>query len=171
MQWVRKTEESGRVKSVRRIAEDLDLPQSTVNKLVTQVYPECFIIEPYVSIILTGKWPNDIAFDWETLKPLENLSVEARFRAPKDGFTPKDKPKKIDWTGDVQYGLESWNKIITLEFPMSVEQLVDLIEADLYQEIVDGLNAIAFLFEARGKQPKPGFFHKTTGLHYKKEST
>lgn len=166
MQWVRNCNEKERPVTITRIAEDLELPPASVNRLINQIYPECFIVEPYVGVFLTGKWPNDIAFDWETLKPLEKTDVVSKFRPPKDGFTPKaTKPKQIDWsTAENQEGFEWLNGL--LGGTASVEFLVDGACDELYAAVIN----VAALLEMRGPKEQVGFFHKTTGLHFTKES-
>lgn len=165
MAWVRKRSADERILTTAGLALELDYAQTTIHRIVTRLYPECFDVEPYVGVTLTGNWPGDIAFDWETLEALEYTDPVEKFRAPK---TAKSAKAAINYS-EAQYGLEAWNTIITKPQIFTVEHLVDQIEREQYEDIVTGLEALSSLLRARGPLPKSGYFHQTTQLHFKQE--
>lgn len=163
MQWVRKNEEMQRDRSAKKLAEDLGMAPSTVSKLIKETYSECFVVEPYKNVILTGKWPNNIVFDWETLKPLETPEVEKRFRSA--GQSETAAIPEIDWSVADEY-LAYMNTMILATEMVSLEDMIDGVPDEQYKILSQGFTALSILLQRRGPRPQPGFFHKITQLHY-----
>lgn len=167
MQWVRVCRQKEKKVTKAQIAADLDLPPSSVTRIVDTYYEECFNVEPHHGVTLTGNWPEDIAFDWETLKPLETPNDDAKFRPPKtDQLTATPvKKKEIVWDSiEMQDNWEIVNDLLLP--PYTVTDVVDTATEEIY----NAFNALSDLLKLRGPNPKKKFFRETTGLFYSKDA-
>jgi hypothetical protein len=62
------------------------------------------------------------------------------------------------------------NQMVSKAYGASIEAMIDFdFDDGFHQPFLDGFRALSTLLESRGPLPKTGFFHQTTGLHYKED--